>query len=110
MTIDGGRIRKFDAISFEGLPNFVGCQLLAFRGVEQTSGGNSFAQQFAIVGSAGKAGVVEKGLAIEDQPIAIEPRRISGYDLQTDAGEGAALAKLDGLQAIGHERDFVRTS
>jgi len=105
-AVDRSGIGQFYEIRPEGLPNFVGRQLLAFRGIEDSACSDSDREQFAVVGGAGEGGIVEEGLALEDETVAVQSRGLRGDDVEADAGERATFAELDRIQSIGDEVDF----
>ena len=62
-TIDRCRVRKFDLVLAEGLPDFVGRQFLGFGSLEKTIRRCAWLEKFFVVRGTGKLAVIGKGLA-----------------------------------------------
>ena len=62
-TIDRCRVRKFDQVFVEGVPDFIGRQFLGFGSVEKTTCRCARLEELFVVRGAGKRAIIEKGLA-----------------------------------------------
>ena len=62
-TIDRCRVRKFDLVFAEGLPDFVGRQFLGFGSLEKTIRRCAWLEEFFVVRGKGKLAVIGKGFA-----------------------------------------------
>lgn len=109
-AVDGGCIWQFDTIFLEGLPNLVGGELLAFRGVEDAANGYACLKELVGEGGAGEIGIVDEGFAIEDEAVAIDAGGAGRVDFYADTGERASLGELNLVESFGDEGDFLRGS
>jgi len=110
LRIEGNGVGQLPGVGLEAGPDLSAGQLGGGRGVKETADGSSGAEQFLPVGGVGEAGVVEEGLGLQREAVAIHDWGAVEEHLDADAGEGAALGELEGREMNLQEFEFGRVA